>query len=102
MRVMAKISKRIEEEIADTAEYAEMALLEKDQRPWLAEILYTISLEERSHMNRLHQAVVRLIEEYRKEHGEPPADMLSRYEYEHKRHIEAARDARVYQDMYND
>ena len=66
------------------------------------ELLYSISLEESRHKQMLHDAVVRLIKEYRERTGEPPVDMMARYEYLHKKHIEAAKDAKLYQEMYKD
>jgi hypothetical protein len=52
------------------------------------------------HMEKLHQEVTELIEEYRKEHGEPPKDMMVLYEYLHEKHIGTATQIRVKQAMY--
>jgi hypothetical protein len=48
----------------------------------------------------LHGEVVRIIEQYRREHGEPPAAMMAVYDYVHKKHIERMADAKRYQEMY--
>ena len=53
-------------------------------------------------MSILHDEVVKIIEEYRKEHGEPPAAMLAVYDYLHKKHIEDAQKAKTYQTMYRE
>lgn len=72
------------------------------EHPKLAETLNELSREEQTHINRLHDEVVRIIEEYRKEKGEPPADMLAVYEYLHKRHIEKALEIKRYQSIYKE
>lgn len=102
MRIIKYLSDKIADEIEDAADYAKEAITEKAMYPWLAEILYTISLEESKHRQMLHEAVARLITEYRDKTGEPPADMLAKYEYLHKKYIEAAKDAKMYQEMYKD
>ena len=102
MKIIEYVSKKIEDEIEDATDYAKEAVAEKSLYPWLSELLYSISLEESRHKQMLHDAVVRLIKEYRERTGEPPADMMARYEYLHKKHIEAAKDAKLYQEMWKE
>ena len=102
MKIIETLSKHIEEEINDSACYAKMAIEYRDTHPELAETFYKISLEETDHMNRLHAEVVKLIEEYKKEKGEPPAAMLAVYNYLHEKHIEDAKDAKTLQMMFKE
>ena len=100
MKIIEKLSEKISEEIHDAKEYASMAIEYRDQHPDLAQTLYSLSLEEMDHMSRLHAEVAKLIEEYRKTNGEPPAAMLAVYDYLHKKQIEAAAEAKNMQAMF--
>ena len=100
MKLIKLLEEKIEDEIHDIKEYAELAAEVKDEHPSLAQVLYNISVQEDAHHAALHGEVVKLIEEHRRKHGEPPAAMMAVYEYVHKRHIEKLEEARRYQDIY--
>ena len=53
-------------------------------------------------MDKLHNRVVAVIEQYRKEHGDPPAEMQWRYDYLHKKHIDKATRIKVKQALYKE
>lgn len=101
MKIIQKISDRIDEEISDAKTYAKLALETKDNHPDLSRTLYNISLQEMEHMRMLHDAVVNVIAEYRRVNGEPPEKMMAVYDYLHERQIEHAAEARNMQAMYN-
>ena len=100
MKLIAKLVDRIEDEIGDVKFYAKFASEVKDTHPGIAHVLYTISTQEESHQAALHEQVVKIIEQYRKEHCEPPAAMMAVYEYEHRKMIEKMAEARRYQEIY--
>ena len=100
MKIIEYYTDKIAEEIKDAKNYAMKALELRDTDPDQAKALYDLSVEEMDHMNRLHGLVVGIIEKYRKEKGEPPADMMARYEYLHKRVIEKAAKVKNLQEMF--
>ena len=102
MKLIKKLSEHIEEEIEGATCYAKWAIELKDSNRGLADTLYNISLDEMKHMSLLHDAVVKVIEEYRKTDGEPPAPMMAVYDYLHEKHIEEAQEAKNYQSMYRE
>ena len=102
MKLIKKLSEHIEEELEDAECYAKWAIEVKDERRGLADVLYSLSLDEMKHMNALHDEVVKIIEEYRKEHGEPPAEMQAVYDYLHEKQIEEAHEVRIYQSLYRE
>lgn len=100
MKIIKKLSERIEEEIEDARTYAMLALETRDDHPDLSRVLYTISQQEMEHMRMLHDAVVNVIAEFRRVNGEPPEKMTAVYDYLHEKHIEDAAEARIIQGMY--
>lgn len=90
MTIIKKLVKMIDEELADAEKYADCALKMREENPSLAIVYYNLSLDEMKHMQMLHGEVVKIIEMYRKEHGEPPAAMLAIWEYKHEEHVEWA------------
>jgi citrate synthase len=100
MKLIRELEEMIEDEVHDVKKYAKMAVELKAEHPQLAQVLYTISTQEEVHQQMLHDEVVKIIENHRKMHGEPPAAMMAVYEYLHKKHIDKLADAKRYQDIY--
>lgn len=102
MKIIKKLSDMIEDELEGAEHYIKSALEYKDEYPELAKTFAMLSEEEMGHMAKLHKAVVVLIENYREEKGEPPADMMAVYEYLHKKHIDKAAQIKVMQKMFSE
>lgn len=100
MKLIKELEELIEDETHDVKKYAKMAAELKAEYPAVANVLYTISTQEETHAMAIHNEVVKLIEDYRRKHGDPPAEMSAVYDYLHKRHVEKMAEARHYQEIY--
>ena len=100
MKIIKCLSEKIEDELNDADEYIDLAMRWKTDEPDTAQVFYELSLEEMNHVEKLHKEVSEVIEDYRKEHGEPPKDMLTLYDYLHEKHIGKATKIRVKQGMF--
>lgn len=100
MKLIRDLEEAISDEISDIKKYAMWAAELKESHPTLAQVLYNISTQEDGHQAAIHNEVVKIIEEHRKHHGEPPAAMMAVYDYLHKKAIDKLAEARMYQDVY--
>lgn len=100
MKLIRDLEEAIDDEIADIKKYAKWAAELKEDHPTLAQVLYNISTQEDGHQAAIHNEVVRLIEEHRKEHGAPPPAMQAVYDYLHQKSVDKLAEARMYQDVY--
>ena len=102
MKIIKCLSKYIEDEIGDAEKYIEKALEIRMEYPETADTLAALSNEEMRHMQILHNQVVKLIEAYKKEKGEPPAPMQAIYDMLHEKYIEEAKEVKILQQMYTE
>ena len=100
MKIIKCLSEKIEDELQDAADYIDLAMRWKQDEPETAELFYELSTEEMGHMEKLHKEVTELIEEYRKENGDPPKEMMTLYDYLHEKHIATATQIRIKQGIF--
>ena len=102
MKIIKTLSEKIKEELKDAEAYIDLANQWKSDEPDTAELFAELSTEELGHMEKLHNAVVKLIENYRDNNGDPPAGMMALYDYMHNQNIENAMRVRIKQGMYRE
>jgi len=102
MKIIKCLSEYIEEELHDADKYITKAMMVKQEYPDLAETLYQIAMEEMTHMSRIHTEAERIIAEYRRKVGEPPAAMQAVYDYLHERMVEKSKAVKVELAMFRE
>ena len=102
MKLIKMLSEMIEEELDGAEEYVHHAIKTKETNPALAKTFYDISMQEMDHVSKLHDEVVKIIDTYRKEHGDPPEVMMAVYEYMHERHMKQANTIKNNQAHYRE
>mgnify|MGYP007013871493 CR=1 FL=1 len=100
MQVIKCLSEDIEATLDAAEDTIKLAIKYKEEYPLAAKAFYTKSTILMDSIKTEHDAVVTLIEGYKKEKGEPPAPMMAIYNYMHERHITKAAAIKSLQDMY--
>lgn len=100
MVIIQNISHDIKEKIHDADKDIRKAVDLKYEYPSLANDYYEFSVERMQEAMDLHSEVVKIIDEYRKENGEPPATMSALWDFSHKIIMEEADDVKILQEHY--
>ncbi len=85
-----KLVDLIDDELCGAKDYIKMARRERTEHPSLADTFASLAEAEMGHVRTLHEEVAKLIDQVRERDGEPPAEMLAVYNYEHKKQIDKA------------
>ena len=99
MEIIKQISEKIDEELHDAEKYIKCAYKVEEEYPQLADTYYQLSLEEMKHVTMLHDAVVRIINDY-KQRNEVPREMQILYDYLHDRQIKKAAKIKAKQEQF--
>lgn len=103
--MVMKIIKCLSENIECTLDMAEdnvkKAIMYKEEYPIASKAFFNQSVILMDSIKVQHDAVVAIIEGYKKEKGEAPAPMMAIYNYMHERHINKSAAIKALQEMYN-
>lgn len=100
MKLVKDIVEEIDDELDGAKEYIKMASKYKTEYPQIANMYYEMSLTEMTHVDKLHNAVVSLINEMKVKGVEVDPKMMAIYEYEHEKAMDKATKIKVMQEMY--
>ncbi len=78
----------MEEEMQGAEEYIKCAMRYKDEDVMLAKMYSDMSADELKHALALHDAAVRLINEYKQKGEVVPPEMKAVYDYLHEKHMD--------------
>ena len=101
MKIIKCLSEDIEKTLDTAEDCIKQAIMYKEEYPVASRAFYNKSTVLMDSIKLSHDAVVALIEGYKKEKGEPPAPMMAIYNYMHERHINKAASIKALQEMYN-
>lgn len=101
MQIIAKLVSMMHEELEDAEKYALCSLKEKPLHPKLAQKFNDLAGAEFQHMKTLHSEAERLIQDFREENGEPPAEMLAVYNFEHDKIMKKAAEIKSLIDAFD-
>lgn len=90
----------IDDELADSMKYGVKAMRYKDTDSAMAELFYSLSLEEIKHKNMLHNQLIKEMEEYTKDYPEKEMEVNAVYDVLNERQVEWENSVRNYQSMY--
>ena len=99
MEIIKQLSEKIDDELLDAEKYIKCAYKVDEQYPQVADVYYKLSLEEMNHVTMLHEAVVRIINDY-KQTKEIPQGMQMLYEYLHEKQIKWAAKIKAKQEQF--
>ena len=100
MKEIQVLEDLISEEMENSNKYMDLAMEYKESCPEMAKAFYDLSVSGNGRKDTLHAQVVKKIEKYRQEHGEPPAPMMAVYDYLHKKEMAKAANLKIKQDMW--
>lgn len=99
MEIIRKLTEKIDDELIDAEKYIKCAFKVEEEYPQLADTYYQLSLEEMKHVTMLHDQVVAIIEEYKKDNP-VPEHMKMLYDYLHEKQIRWAAKIKAKQEEY--
>lgn len=100
MKLVKKIVEQIDDELYGAKKYMKCANEYKQEYPSIANMYYEMSIVKMNNVDKLHNAVVSLINEMKSRGVEVDDKMMVIYNYEHERAIDKATKVKIMQEMY--
>lgn len=100
MKIIKEIVENINDEIEGAEHYAMLGTKYKDDDKILADNYVKMAEAELTHVNSLHDQVVRIIKAWQAKGNETPPAMAAVYEYTHQNQIDKVARIKVLIQMY--
>lgn len=101
MKIISDIVKDMIEEVCDAKHRIERAMEFKPLYPSIARREYEIAEQELIHAEKDHKSVTELIEEYKKDKGDPPEYMMEFWREKHEKFMEKYAHVKYMIEMFN-
>lgn len=100
MRIIKQLAAQIKDEVRGAHEYAMDALEYKVSDPDLSRLYHELAKTEYDHANRLHEVVMRKVDEADSAGFDVPESMIDSWEEKHREIIIKMAEAKTFIDMY--
>ena len=100
MKIIKELSQDIECALDHAEDCAKKAILYKSDYPTVAQRYYNTVDTYFEIIKNFHDEVTKLIADYRKTEGEPPAPMMAIYNYFHERYINKMAAVKTLQELF--
>ena len=91
-----------DDELADSMKYGEKAMKYKDTDTAMAELCYSLSLDEMKHKNMLHNQLIKEMHDCIEEHPEEDVPIHAVYDVLNERQVEWENSIRHYQSAFRE
>ncbi len=100
MRIIADMSKQLENELDGVIDYAKDAVTYRASMPQIADMYYRMANTENGHVRMLHDQLVKLATEAKNSGRTYPPEMEEKWELKHRELIGRMATAQTFLDMY--
>lgn len=100
MRIIKHLAEQIDHEVDCVIEYAKDALEYKQSYPQLADLYYKMANSQCDFVTQLHDQILRIVDNTKREKKEVPAFMLEKWEKKHVCLMKKMAEAKSYISLY--
>lgn len=100
MELVKRLSSMIEEEIDGACAYIKCAIAYKEDNKELADVLYSISLDEIKHTDMLNAALDKVVRYYEQTQSEEYDGLMMLYDYLQDKYLDQSVKVKVLQGMF--
>lgn len=100
MKMLTKLIEKAEDTLDEIEWYGEKALMYREENQALADVYNKIADMHIGIYDMLHKQMVELIDQFKRNGGQVPPEMLAIWNYEHEKLIKEFKDAKILVEEY--